>query len=170
VIVDGQFTYDLTLGQDRRISQDGDAQTVIPNTILPVALVARPTRILSASANTQTSSFMISINYARTNQGSGTDLIAVITPGLWEFELLLMTLFDYTGAAGAFNGFQIAFQDVLTISHTALMRLAAPGSFTDFNRLRVLAKENLNLNTLIGATTVGQHADARVAVNAIRII
>lgn len=171
MIVDSPVTSDLTLGQDKRIPEQADSQTVVPASVIPVVLALRPTNIPSGGVGvTIVDSGMFSLDISRTNQAAVTQALVTLAPGLWELEMTLATQFDYAGAVGTLNGADIEFSDSIGRTARVLSRFAQVGTFSDFNRVRILPRNPLNVNLTVSITAVGQHLDARVFLNCIRII
>ena len=171
MIVDSQFTYDLTVGQDRRIPADNDAQTFIPAQVSPVVLALQPTVFDSTGGNpTYKNSVIINKSFAQNNAGAFSSDLITLAPGLWELEMTMATQFDFVGTVATLNGAAIRLIDTLATTVNVLKRIAAIGTFTDYNRIRVLLRSATKINAFVGITTVAQHADADICVNAIRII
>lgn len=172
MIVDGPYTFDLTVGADRRIPDTNDAQTVIPPSVSPVVLGLKPTRFFNGFAGVTplTLSTLIQGDLSRLNQAAISQLVCVLAPGLWELELTLATQFDYAGTVATFNGADISIVDSGGRVVKLLTRLAAVGTFSDFDRRRILILDQCNVNLDVSITGAAQHLDARVCVNAIRIL
>jgi len=170
VIIDGPITFDLTMGADRRIPQDGDAQTQVPPIVNPVVLALKPTKFSNGGQSVISSSTLIDLSLVRNNQAAVNQPIHTLVPGLWELECSLTTQFDYAGAVGTLNGVAIMLRSVTGTQCRILQRLAAIGTFVDYNRLRLLLVENVILSLDVGITGVGDHQDSRASINAIRIL
>jgi hypothetical protein len=171
MIVDTPFTFDMTVGQERRIPQDGDNQLLIPPTLNGVFLGLRPTSIGGAQGAVPIrESFLVQQDLFRNNQAAVSQLLLTLPAGLFELEMTLSTQFDYAGAVGTANGATIQLTDALGNIVRMLSRFAAIGTFVDYNRVRLLLRAASSLNLDVSITTVAQHLDVRAAVNAIRIL
>jgi len=171
VIVDGPITYDLTVGADRRITESGDAQTVVPPTVLPAALVLKPTQFILQPANpTVRDSTQIEFQISRNNQGNATSNVITLAPGIWELELSLSTQFDFVGGVGLMNGTSIKLTDAAATTIRIMERVANVGTFLDYVRYRILVRQAVNVLLFVGATAVAEHMDVRLMGNFIRIL
>lgn len=169
MIVDGTNNMDLAIGQDRRIPQDGDAQIVIPGTINPVLLTLFPHGLGPGAATILNRSAAYSAQQTRTNQAANLLPFATLAKGLYEFEMQMITAFNYAAAAASFLGCQLML-GYLGVNVELMRRIASNGSFVDYNRMRMLltAQATLNINTDL--TGVGQTADCAVIINVIRVL
>jgi hypothetical protein len=171
LIIDGPITYDLTVGSDRRIPQDGDAQIQVPPSVLPVVLALRKTTFKNSFGNAvPVSSLLVQADVSRVNQAALTQTLTTLAVGLWELELTLATQFNYLSAVGTLNGAHIQLVDAVGTTIRLLSRFANVGTFTDFNRVRLLFDQQATLNLEANLTGVGQNLDARACVNCIRIL
>lgn len=172
MIVDGPITVDLTQGQDRRIPQDGDTQTVVPPSVSPVVLALRNTNFLTQPANpTIVDSTAWDFFQARLNQAASTNAMVTLAPGLWELEMLLTTSFDYVSAPPQVLAGAVAIlASVGGVTTRLISRYPAIGTFTDFNRMRVLLRTATLLQSFVPLTGAAQNAAFIIQVNAIRIL
>jgi len=172
VIVDGPITYDLTLGQERRISQESDAQTVVPPSVSPVVLAIRPTVLRTQPANpTEQGSSLFHFFIARLNQAAATTVLVTLPRGLWELELSQSCAFDYAAAfpLATLSGCEIQLAgSIATVA--LLVRFPTIGAFVDYNRLRVLLQESMTINSFVPATGAAQNLAQKITVNCIRIL
>lgn len=169
MIIDSAVTYDLTIGQSGRRPTPDDAQVVVPPIISPVALTLMPHLDNVADTVELNASAFYHTQVSRTNQAAIQQIIATLAPGLYELELSLSTFSSFSTAVGAFVGTAILLT-FGTFQKAVLKRLAAGGSFTDYNRLRVLLRQDATLALEIGVTGVGQSLDGSAHVNVIRIL
>lgn len=169
MIVDTANNVALAQGQLRRIIENGDAQVTVPSVILPVLLQLQPTQVISDSAVVLQQSGIGGVMGTRTNQAAGSFGIMTVPPGLWEFEISLSSWFNFANVAGAFTGASIVLV-YQGFTMRLLERLATAGSFTDYNRLRMLLESQALVQMFIDATGPGQSVDGVAVVNAIRIL
>lgn len=167
--IDTPLTFGLTVGQDRRIPQDGDAQVEVPPMVLPVALMIHPTSFVVGGGIVQGSS-IVDIFLTLTNGVAVQSNMFILAPGLWELELTLASVFNYNAPLGQADGAEITMEYQNSGNIQILERIAAIGSFTDYNRLRVLLTSNAVIALLLDGNGVGQTVTARGTVNAIRIL
>lgn len=172
MIIDGPITFDLTLGADRRIPQPEDARLVVPPIMTPVVLSLKPTRIQDAFAGQITdSSLLTDFFVSRLNQVGTTFSIANLVPGLWEIELTMASFFDYTPAPPLVIGSPLRVI-IFTATETVIVlaRFPTAGSFTDFNRLRILTPVNVTVGCSVPTTGATDDLSVYVTLNAIRIL
>lgn len=169
MIVDQGLTFDLTIGTTKRIPQDGDAQVVVPPMVMPIALMIQPTRVASSAALQVSSHIAESLITRAASQATSPNTMTTLSPGLWELEMTLANWFDFQNVQGAFTRttLELIYQG-FTI--TLLSRFAAPGSFTDFQRLRLLLTSNADLVHRAPGTLALQTLDTEATLNAIRIL
>jgi len=169
MIVDKALTFDLTIGVDKRIPVDGDAQVQVPALVMPVCLMIQPTRVSSAAGVETTSHLAESLLTRAASLPSTSTTVTTLAAGLWELELSLASWFDFQNTVGLFlrNVIELSYQG-FTI--TLVARLVAPGSFTDYQRLRLLLSSNAGIIHRVPATGVAQTLDSEMMVNAIRIL
>ena len=172
MLLDQGVVYDLTLGSERRIPQDGDAQLTVPPTIIPVALALRPTVIKSQPPNpTENGSLLFQFFIARLNQGAVTNTIATLPKGLWEFECVQSCAFDYAAAFPLTNASGCEIQLAGSLATVALLsRFPTIGAFVDYNRLRVLLSEQATIQSSVPITGAAQNLAQKISVNCIRIL
>lgn len=170
MIVDAPITTDLTVGQDRRIPQDGDTQTIIPATVLPCVLSLKPMspNPLASTPNLESAYRSTSVAIAPSSAAADVDIMT-LAPGLYELELNMASWFDFTktGAADSFCGIYLIY---LNVNMLLLYRYATTGSFNDYNRLRLLLKAQGTIGRRNGATAVAQNITFTTMINAIRIL
>jgi len=172
MIIDGPNTIDLAIGTDRRIIEPSDAQLSLPPTLVPVLLNARPhspaptnvTTVFQGSALSRDTS----INQAPSSGATSVNVM-MLDKGLWELEITLTTLFDYTttpaiGSAAEWRIF------LAGVTMQLLRRMAFIGSFVDYNRVRLLLTSASQINLLAGATAAAQNSYTSGTVNAIKIL
>jgi len=172
MIVDSPVNFGLTLGQDRRIPQDDDAQVIIPASILPVVLALQTHKSDDAIVPTAAQSVSVIAGTTLTQAPSAAEAqsdIIILAPGLWELELTLSSWFNFTPAAPATRGASIVMLYQATTMFL-LDRWTQSGSFTDFNRLRFLLSSQAIVSLIAGATGAAQNNSSRAIVNAIRIL
>jgi len=169
VKVDGPNVIDLALGADRRIPEEGDAQITIPSLIMPVLLQLKPTRFVQLAVTLQRDSALASLFDSRTNQAQISRDVINIDKGLWEFEISMATSCNFAYVANSDFGVSC---DLAYAGFTIplLKRFFSIGNFNDYNRLRLLLVEPAKIQSNISLTGVGQSADMRLTVNAIRIL
>lgn len=169
MIVDAPVAYDLTLGQRGRIPSSEDAQVVIPPVITPVALTLAPhLDDLAPTAVLNASSYYFA-QLSRTNQPAAQVLMATLAAGLYELELSLATFANFSTPVGSFVSTAILV-DFGSFQKPVIKRLAAPGSFTDYNRLRLLMRTQWAISIEVGLTGAAQSLDGSAHVNVIRIL
>jgi hypothetical protein len=170
VIVDAGITTDLTVGQDRRIPQDGDTQTLVPPVVAPVVLALKPMspNPVLGTGNIESAYRSTSVSVAPSSAANDVDIMT-LAPGLYELELNMASWFDFvkTAAADSFVGIYLIY---LNVNMVLLYRYAAIGSFNDYNRLRLLLKSQATIGRRNGATGVGQNLTFTTLINAIRIL
>jgi hypothetical protein len=171
VILNQAMVYDLTQGAPRRLPESDDTDMHVPNTIMPVVLALQTHKFFATGsvAVLQGSAF-VSQDVSRLNQAAVSVALLTLGIGLWELELNLTTQFDYVGAVGTLNGAKISSSDAQGTTVNLISRLAAIGTFTDFNRMRFLLNQTCTLNLDVSITGAAQHLDARASVNCIRIL
>lgn len=172
MIIDSPIAYDLTLGADSRIPEEGDAQVHVPASVLPVVLFLRPTVLLNNPANPLLArSVLFHLFIARVNQAAvGTSLVQLVR-GLWEIEISMASSFDYTPAPPIGNAAGVEVRLINSIvSTTALTRFPQIGSFTDYTRYRVLFQETTTISLQVPLTGLTDDLAVQVSVNAIRIL
>ena len=172
MIVDGVNVMDLALGADRRIVEDGDAQLVIPSTIIPVLLNARPHSPAPTLATTVFQGSVLARDAETINgpaQGDTAFNLMLLDRGLWELEYSMASLFDFTTtpAGPSRNRLRITYQG---ITLDLLARYAQIGSFNDFGRSRLLLSSSAQISQVVGFTGAGQNDLVHCSVNAIRIL
>lgn len=172
MIIDGPITFDLTVGADRRIPQDGDAQTEVPPIVTPVVLALAPTRSSNGGGALINSSTLIdSALTIAPSSAASFSVMQLISPGLWEFEVTQSSNFNFAMAPGTPGGCGVEFLDPILGMRTAIIfRSAQIGGFVDYNRVRVLFVKQMSLRMFFSATAAGQNIDFRALVNAIRIV
>ena len=172
MIIDGPITFDLTLGQDRRVPQEGDAQTDVPPVINPVVLALRPTRLLTQPANpTLTDSTLFDFFISRVNQVALTSTLVTLAKGLWELEMSVASIFDFNPVPPLTNASPVELSLTNSLVTTVIgSRFPAIGSFTDYNRLRILLLEPTAINLFVPLTGVTDDLSVQVSLNCIRII
>jgi hypothetical protein len=175
MIIDGPITSDLTVGADTRIVQDGDAQIVVPATVLPVVLALRPTRLIPfGGGELVNDSTLVNFFLSRVNLGSATNTVIQLSKGLWELELTMATVFDYlpvppsTGTSPV----EITLTDALISTQTVVMlsRFPSIGSWVDYNRLRVLLTATHRVQVFVPITGATDDLAVQLSLNAIRIL
>lgn len=171
MIIDGPLTFDLTQGVERRIPQDGDAQTFVPAMVQPVALMIQPTVFINGgNPQIKTSHYMDQAVAVPPSTAAADSNLLILTPGLWELELALFTQFNYLSAVGTLNGASIIMIDSIGRRISVLLRIASIGTFTDYNRCRILVKSNVQIVLAMAVTAVAQNADARASINCIKVL
>lgn len=171
MIVDSGLNIGLAVGQDRRLMQEGDAQVVIPPTILPVVLALQPLAAMPGQNDTPVTSFLYHREFSTPqNTGAAETRICILSKGLWELELSIASWFNYAMilATPSFVSFTLDYQGTNLI--TLLKRYATSGSFTDYNRLRILLQSDADINAENPVTGVGQNCVSDFTLNAIRIL
>lgn len=170
MILNSPIIYDLTLGQPQREPTSEDTVMLVPPVIQPVVASTFPHQENLNVSTPFTSSFVIDAAQNRAPaQGQLTTLIATLAPGLWELELILASWFDYNTAAGVgnFNSILITF---FGNQRQLLPRIAAIGSFNDYNRVRILTRLDLPVSLRNADTLAAQNNSTRMSMNAIRLL
>jgi hypothetical protein len=169
VIVDSPLTLSLTVGQDRRIPDQLDARIEVPPVIIPIVLALQPTKVLENTSTPQQQSFFTESIFTRTNQPTTAQTIGTLAKGLWELEITLSSWFNYNNTPGALNRVQIDyFMSNLIVP--SINRFAGPGSYTDYQRVRILVEQQCAILHRVPATAVGENLSTVATLNAIRII
>ncbi len=169
MIIDGVNVLDLAIGTDRRIPEEGDTSLRIPSSILPVLLNAKRHTVPALSTDVMDVSFITENSQSLNNQGTTSSVCVSLARGLWELELILVSQFDFASAVAGFKMSDI----ILTFKgadRRLLSRMAAIGSFTDYNRLRLLLDQTTTIKIRGSATALGEHLDQMAIINGIRIL
>ena len=169
MIIDGVNVLDLALGANRRIVQDGDTQLAIPSTILPVLLNIRRTQTGIQTGTPQEQSVLSEANQATNNAATSSVSIMTLQGGLWELELILCSQFDFSNAFGSLVTADITL-NYKGLARRLLSRIASIGTFTDYQRMRVLLEDNCQMNLRNGTTGAAEHMTTLAIVNAIRVL
>jgi len=169
MIVDNPSIYDLTIGELKRRPTEGDGSFVIPPTLLPVALFSKPTYYFPTGTTLQTESAIAELNSSRTNQLALTFNVLRLPPGLYELEFSIASAFNFVNLLAA-PDVAFAIDPLNSLTVRVLARYAAVGSFTDYNRLRILSREQFDITVRQEATGAGQTNTVLATVNAIRIV
>lgn len=170
MIVQSSVSYDLTLGQTSRVPTQDDTVVQVPPSIQPVVLSLVPHGVRQFPAVNFNSFFIDGQQGRAPSQALLTSDIATISPGVWELELTLMSWFDYNGAAQTFNHTGVVINYPIGTPITVLARRSSVGSFTDFNRMRVLLTSNAIIQIQNPGTLAAQNNELIATINAIRII
>lgn len=170
MIVDSPMNIALAIGQERRRIENGDAQLSIPPVILPVLLGLQPHTVAVSSSVVQNQSVLAKQQTVRVNQAAITQTIITLGKGLWELEMTLATQFNYLGAVGTLNGSHLQLLYPGPTAINLLERFAQIGTFTDYNRMRLLLTQDVTLQLVMDITGVGQNMDASCTINCIRIL
>jgi hypothetical protein len=109
-------------------------------------------------------------NVTRTNQGTTAVEISQLGLGLWELEVTLASWFNYSNVAAAFNRITLELFFPVGGGQILLTRFASPGSFTDYNRVRILIEQTAQVLIRVPATGVGESLDCSPSINAIKIL
>lgn len=171
MILGGSNNYNITQGDFLRTPQENDASVVVPPTVLPVVLSLRPTIVNQPNSIDQDGSTLEWNFIARNNQAAASTPIIRIKAGLWELEVTCATWFNYTPTppltSASDAGLSFQYEGITT---PILARYPQTGSFTDFNRLRILIKSVAEISLVYPATGAAEHLIIKGVVNAIRIL
>lgn len=177
MILDTPISYDITVGAERRTPTDQDTQTIVPPVLSPVALSARAHLLIpQLTIAAQPQSVLTHFFSARVNQAAQSNAVAIMPKGLYEIEMTLATSFDYTAAPplATLSGVEIQVQQFLPTLGSVialLTRFPTIGSFTDFNRVRLLiAVDQVQFVLFVPASGVAQNIAAKCSLNIIRIL
>jgi hypothetical protein len=175
VIVDNPLILNITAGAGRSIPETGDNQVVIPATMSPVVSPCQPHLLYSASAGLQGAnlSFFNTIVVQRNNQAQVNTQILILPKGLYEIDVYLASKFNFTPAAAGTVGAEVVMfigPAGANASTIVISRWAFTGSFTDTMRFRLMANDELRFDLRVGITGAAEFADARVGLNAVRIL
>lgn len=169
MIVDSPNSFNVTIGAETRVPEEGDAQVVIPATILPVVLSLKPLQTTISTTDTLTQSNIYVASALSANAVSFQSLFGTLGAGLWELEMSLITLFNFVPAPGSFIGAAILLNQN-SVDKQMVRRFGSIGSFVDNQRMRILLRNKATLLIELGSTGVGQNIDSIAIVNAVRII
>lgn len=171
MILDGPNTIDLAVGNDRRIVEEGDSQLSLPPVLIPVLLQSRVHNTRQAGSGTfQNSGVMVdvSINQAPSTAANNLALVTLV-PGLWELEMTLTTLFDYTTTPtlASYSSIEMGYQGQTV---PLVRRMAFIGSFVDYNRCRFLLNSQATLTMHVGTTIAAQNSFTSISLNMVRVL
>lgn len=169
MIVDSPIVSDMAIGVDRRIMQEGDSQLLLPASIQSVALAIRPTTTGVLTNVVMQQSVFAEAALLLNNSAPATGNLFTLGAGLWELEMTLASKFDFSSAVGTLVSSDIAIV-YRGAGRRLLSRLAEIGSYTDYNRMRLLLDTQAVIQVRGGITALAEHMDLLAIVNAIRIL
>lgn len=171
MIIDSPSIIQLALGTDRRLPESGDAQVIIPNTLLPCVDVMQVTRSLPNASTPIGESSLTESQRINNNQAASQDVLITIPPGLYILECFLSSLANALSTlTAADTGVRITLDfgsSIVTLLglYQALNAAAqVGGTYT------VLLPVQAQLIHRVQITPVGQTILSRASVNVRRIL
>lgn len=171
MIIDSPSLQAIAVGAGRVIPNSGDAQVIIPSTIVPVLQVMQPTSVFTSSNGNSGGSNFTSVNTSRNNQVGGTLSLQNVSKGLYEVECMMSVIFDYTLAVSALRGVEIRFF-IGSSSQKGPLLWFFPfiGVQSGYSKFRILAQDTLSFELTFGTTGVAENIGLVASVNAVRIL
>lgn len=169
MIIDSPTIVDLALGTDRRVLEPGDTQLRLPGAVQPVIQLMKPLRTVRDTTTVQTESAFVHVSQLRVNQAALSSNIMVLAKGLWRLQVQLVSKFNWAVAAGTLGGVKVEMV-YNGDTNSLLMHVATVGTFNSKAEYDYLLIENATLQITTDITGVSQNSDARVTVNAVRVL
>lgn len=170
MIIDYGGTIDLAVGTDRRTMEQGDAQVVIPNVVLPIVLNLRPTFIAVNTTTKIEGSILLTFQQTQLASVAGSTLnVQTLAKGLWELEMSLSSLYSYAVTVAANRSLQ-AILSYQGQTSTLMTRFPTIGSFVDLARFRLLLTSDATIQMIQPTTGVSETFIYHLNANCIRIL
>lgn len=169
MIIDSPLTFGLTVGVDKRIPAKGDAQVVVPSTVIPFALMTQPHNVIATTLNLANGSGINDVFLTLTAGASVNSNIMVLPAGLYELEFSITAAMNFFATAGLLNG--VLFQLIYQGNTINLVNLPAEQkTWIYYGRLRLLLQSSGTLRLTLDTNIAAQTTTAELMVNAIRIL
>jgi len=172
VIIDSPSIIQLALGTDRRVPEQGDAQVVLPSTLVPTVELMQTTReVPNAGIAMLESACRDNGQRTNNNQAASADTLITLPPGRYRLECFLMAIGN---VVQTFTAADVGVRITIDFGNTSTTLL---GAFIGagmpqhaYGSFEVLMPVQFTLVHRVMITPVGQTIISRCTVNAVRIL